>query len=222
MNEILSKIQKELQCPKSQYNQFGKYHYRSCEDIFEAVKAILPENTYLTVSDEIVHIEGRWYVKATAKLSNKETHIENTAYAREPAMKKGMDEAQITGATSSYARKYALNGLFLIDDVKDPDSTNKHEKNGKDKGVQKEVPKEPLKKPEAPNIKSITAKQKEHLNDLMKEKGLMAKEKKALYDFVLSGSENGESSEWASDFIKDFNNYFDLFVQSEVYQRDEK
>ena len=128
-NKIV-KIQSELKAPKGQRNDFGKYNYRSCEDIFEAVKPYLAKYELgLTVTDELVAIGERYYVKATATLfdgnSNK---IENTAYAREEETKKGMDGSQITGASSSYARKYALNGLFLIDDTKDSDATNTHGK----------------------------------------------------------------------------------------------
>jgi len=121
--EILNKIQKELKAPKNQYNAFGKYKYRSCEDILEAVKPLL-EDAILTINDEMVVIGERYYIKATATLTEADKSISATAYAREPEEKKGMDSAQITGATSSYARKYALNGLFLIDDTKDSDPTN--------------------------------------------------------------------------------------------------
>lgn len=118
----LSRIQKLLKAPKSQRNSFGKYNYRSCEDILEAVKPLLDDCT-ITVSDEIVSIGDRFYVKATACLSLSENEkVTNTAYAREPAEKKGMDDSQITGAASSYARKYALNGLLAIDDTKDADA----------------------------------------------------------------------------------------------------
>lgn len=127
----LNKIQAELKAPKKQFNSYGGYNYRSCEDILEAVKPLLAEqNLTLTISDEIVQLGERYYVKAVATVydeTGKELH-HCTAMARESQTKKGMDEAQITGATSSYARKYALNGLFLIDDVKDPDATNTHEK----------------------------------------------------------------------------------------------
>lgn len=125
MKELQS-IQSKLKVPKSQYNKFGKYPYRSCEDILEAVKPLLAEEKCtLTISDDITMI-GDWiYVKATATLTNESGAKEQTtAFAREEAVKKGMDAAQITGSTSSYARKYALNGLFCIDDTKDPDTTN--------------------------------------------------------------------------------------------------
>lgn len=125
----LNEIQRELKAPKGQYNSFSKFYYRSCEDILEAVKPLLGEAT-LTIEDEIVMLGDRFYVKATAILKNGEEIEKATAYAREPIEKKGMDSAQITGATSSYARKYALNGLFCIDDAKDPD-TDDYKKNEK-------------------------------------------------------------------------------------------
>lgn len=125
MKDKLLKIQQELKAPKNQRNDFGKYNYRSCEDIFEAVKPLLKDNELtLRLNDELVQIGERYYIKATAILSDGKEEILNTAYAREEENKKGMDGSQITGASSSYARKYALNGLFLIDDVKDSDTTN--------------------------------------------------------------------------------------------------
>ena len=125
INEVLIKIQSDLKAPKGQYNDFGKYHYRSCEDILEAVKPLLKElNVSLTLSDEIVNVGDRYYIKAIATLANNESNITVTAYAREEESKKGMDSMQLTGATSSYARKYALNGLFAIDDTKDSDDPN--------------------------------------------------------------------------------------------------
>ena len=129
-------IQASLKCPKNQKNAFGGYNYRSCEDILEAVKPLLYDTqTTLTVSDEMVAIWDRIYVKAIATLKDSETWEiieQNVAYARESESKKWMDEAQITGASSSYARKYALNWLFLLDDVKDPDATNTHWKEEKE------------------------------------------------------------------------------------------
>ena len=134
MKELV-KIQNELKAPKNQRNTFGNYNYRSAEDILEAVKPILSKvGCYLTISDDIVAIGDRVYVKATATLTNAEGQtICTTALAREEESKKGMDAAQITGSASSYARKYALNGLFCIDDTKDPDATNTHDK--EDKGI---------------------------------------------------------------------------------------
>ena len=129
--KILQSIQAELKAPKGQTNKFGGYRYRSAEDILEAVKPLLNKyNTYLTITDDIVEVGGRVYVKAIAILheSHKGEIAATAAFAREAEVKKGMDEAQITGSASSYARKYALNGLFAIDDTKDPDATNDHGK----------------------------------------------------------------------------------------------
>lgn len=120
---VLVKIQSELKAPKGQYNSFGKYSYRSCEDILEALKPLLfKHEAELYLSDEVVQVGDRVYVKATATFTSKDEMRSISAYAREPKEKKGMDEAQITGTASSYARKYALNGLFLIDDSKDADT----------------------------------------------------------------------------------------------------
>lgn len=123
--EALSKIQRTLKAPKSQENKFGGFWYRSCEDILEAVKPLLGTAT-LTLHDDIVLIGDRYYVKATATLQDDTASASASAFARESFEKKGMDAAQITGATSSYARKYALNGLFCIDDTKDADHDGHH------------------------------------------------------------------------------------------------
>lgn len=131
-NTTLVLIQTELKAPKNQRNNFGGYNYRSCEDIMEAVKPLLQKYCVsLTVSDDIVAVGNRIYVKATATLSDGVNSIQNSAFAREAEVKKGMDDSQITGAASSYARKYALNGLFCIDDTKDADATNTHGKDEK-------------------------------------------------------------------------------------------
>lgn len=123
LHALLMAVQLTLKAPKNQVNTFGKYNYRSCEDILEAVKPHLNRNGLtLTLSDEIVSVGDRIYVKATATLSNGIESVSTTAYAREPEAKKGMDDSQITGTASSYARKYALNGLFCIDDNKDADT----------------------------------------------------------------------------------------------------
>ena len=126
LNSKLAEIQQNLNAPKNLYNSFGKYKYRNCEGILEAVKPLLGDLT-LIVSDEIIGVLDRVYVRATATLSDGEHEIKAYASAREAETKKGMDEAQITGAASSYARMYALNGLLAIDDTKDADDTNKHE-----------------------------------------------------------------------------------------------
>ena len=134
MNNVylkLVKVQNELKAPKSQYNSFGKYSYRNCEDILEALKPLLNEvKAIVNISDEIILIGERYYVKATVKFIDAETGevVEASAMAREEETKKGMDASQLTGSTSSYARKYALNGLFAIDDTKDADTTNTHDK----------------------------------------------------------------------------------------------
>ena len=135
INIKLMNIQQELKAPKGQYNSFGKYAYRSCEDILEAVKPLLrKEKVVLTISDELQYIGNRYYIKATVTLIDTESEatISNSAYAREEETKKGMDGSQITGASSSYARKYALNGLFGIDDNKDSDTTNIQSKEEKE------------------------------------------------------------------------------------------
>lgn len=129
--EKLQLIQQELIAPKNQYNSFGKYNYRSCEDILEGLKPCLKKvKAAVTVSDTIEMVGDRYYVKATATLFDSESNesVSNTAYAREDDSKKGMDASQVTGSTSSYARKYALNGLFCIDDVKDADSRDNRQK----------------------------------------------------------------------------------------------
>ena len=121
----LMAVQAELKAPKNQHNSFGKYDYRSAEDIIEAVKPLLKKNgLFLTMSDDIVQIGDRYYVRATVSVTDIVTgeSVAASALAREAAQKKGMDESQVTGTASSYARKYALNGLFAIDDTKDADT----------------------------------------------------------------------------------------------------
>lgn len=120
---ILQEIQSKLKAPKGQRNNFSGYNYRSCEDILEALKPVLAEyGAAVLLSDEIVQMGARWYVKATATLKTENESISVTAYAREEETRKGFDASQITGSASSYARKYALNGLFGIDDTKDADT----------------------------------------------------------------------------------------------------
>lgn len=129
LTQRVGDIQHKLKAPKGQYNSFGKYNYRSCEDILEGVKPLLKEhNLALLIDDEIVQIGERYYVKATTKITDGREIVSATAYAREPDTKKGMDESQITGATSSYARKYALNALLCIDDTKDADTMDNSKK----------------------------------------------------------------------------------------------
>ena len=121
--EKLRNIQSKLEAPKGQHNNFGNYDYRSCEDILGALKPLLNNNDcVLTLSDEIINIGERFYIKATARLFDSDGEVSNSAFAREALTKKGMDDSQVTGTASSYARKYALNGLFCIDDTKDADT----------------------------------------------------------------------------------------------------
>ena len=131
LTERLAAIQRTLNAPKNQENKFGGYKYRSCEDILMAVKPLL-EGLAITISDEVTSVGDRIYVKATATITDGENHISTTAFAREAASRKGMDESQITGATSSYARKYALNGLLLIDDNKDADHLDNRDESRKE------------------------------------------------------------------------------------------
>jgi len=178
--EKLLKAQVELKAPKGQYNSFGKYKYRSCEDILEALKPVLDKlKLTLFISDEIVEVggsyktskkdetvesEGRKYVKATITLVNIEKPdeiIKTSALAREEETKKGMDGSQITGASSSYARKYALNGMFMIDDTKDSDSTNTH---GKEEKTEAERKKEAI---EAINKLADTEEKTEKVFDMI-------------------------------------------------------
>jgi hypothetical protein len=122
-------IQGTLKAPKNQTNNFGKYKYRSCEDILEALKPhLITHNLYLSISDELVNLGDRYYVKAIVTITDAKDSLTVSAFAREEESKKGMDGSQVTGTSSSYARKYALNGMFAIDDTKDSDATNTGEK----------------------------------------------------------------------------------------------
>lgn len=136
----LAEIQRTLNAPKNQYNSFGKYKYRSCEDILEGVKPLL-NGLFLSISDEVVMIGDRYYVKATATITDGDASHTATALAREEESKKGMDSAQVTGATSSYARKYCLNGLFGIDDSKDADTDEHKNQQASAKPQQQSKPK---------------------------------------------------------------------------------
>ena len=163
--EKLLKAQVELKAPKGQYNSFGKYKYRSCEDILEALKPVLDKfKLTLFIKDDVIEVNGRNYVKATIILVNIEKSdeiIETSALAREEETKKGMDGSQITGASSSYARKYALNGMFMIDDTKDSDSTNTH---GKEEKTEAERKKEAI---EAINKLADTEEKTEKVFDMI-------------------------------------------------------
>jgi hypothetical protein len=182
----LISVQNELKAPKSQYNSFGKYSYRNQEDILEAVKPLLlKHNLSLFLKDEITLIGDRYYLKATCILIDTETSetVENTALARESESKKGMDDSQVTGSTSSYARKYALNGLFLIDDTKDADYSPQNEKQSN--GGQTQQQQGQQKKPQQQNSggnKTISDNQLKLLNTLISR---MVKEKNLDREVVL-------------------------------------
>lgn len=131
--EVLSYVQKNLHAPKNQFNKFGNYNFRNCEDIQEGLKKVLPKGAVSYCTDDIVNIDGRFYVKATAFLCYGDNCVSNSAFAREPLNQKGMSDSQVTGAASSYARKYALGGLFMVDDQKDADSQDNSAKQEKPK-----------------------------------------------------------------------------------------
>lgn len=145
LKEKLLKIQTELVCGKSQWNSFNNFSFRSCEDILEAVKPFLKElKLTLKLQDELVYIGERYYIKATVILSDGKEEEVNIAYAREEETKKGFDGSQITGSSSSYARKYALNGLFLLDDTKDADTNEYNNQTNKENKTKKENKVEPI------------------------------------------------------------------------------
>lgn len=155
--EKLRSIQICLKAPKGQYNSFGKYKYRSCEDILEAVKPLLVEHgVTLTISDNIRIAGNRHYIEAVATVTDGEDLVSVTAYAREDETKKGMDGSQITGTASSYARKYALNGLFLIDDTKDAD-TEEHAAGNSEKYRKPVAREEPKPKQPSPKVRAWNA-----------------------------------------------------------------
>lgn len=152
-------VQKKLNAPKSKFNRFGGYNYRSCEDILEGCKSLLNEvDATLVLSDEIIQIADRIYIRATASFIDTESgeKVENTAYAREPLSVKGMSDPQITGASSTYARKYALNGLFCIDDTVDDDTEElKNEKDNRQKVQNKSQAQKPQSQPQSQNDETL-------------------------------------------------------------------
>lgn len=144
MIKKLVTIQNELKAPKSQYNSFGKYNYRNAEDIFEAAKPLaFSQGLFLSISDEVIEVGGALFVESTASITDGENTFSVKAQAGLDLNRKGMDKAQASGASSSYARKYALGGLFLLDDTKDADATNTH-----GKGPKAPVSKAPVAKPQ--------------------------------------------------------------------------
>jgi hypothetical protein len=206
MDKLIA-IQKELKAPKSNFNTFGKYHYRSCEDILEAVKPLLG-TLQLTISDEIVLIGTRYYVKASVKLLDEIGEpIIVTAYAREEEDKKGMDACQITGSASSYARKYALNGLFLIDDTKDADTQDNTKEEKKTPAPTPDKPKQ------ASSTNPVSDKQNGMLHFKMKDAGLSSDERKLFFAFV-----NPQSAKEASEFIDKFDDKLKEWQDSQQNQ----
>ena len=205
INEKLMNVQTRLIAPKGQENTFGHYKYRSCEDILEALKPLLAEfKAVLTLSDEVELIGNRFYIKATAVFADierdengKVSEVSASAYARENEIQKGMNDAQITGSVSSYSRKYALNGLFCIDDTKDADAINKH-----GKGTTTEDLKDldnivhTITKDEAKNLLEVA--NRKGVTDATVTKQLLAKFKLSLpsqlnkeqYDIMIKGYEN--------------------------------
>ena len=158
LHEKLLAIQTKLKAPKGQYNKFGNFNYRSAEDILEAVKPLNAEQALLlTITDEIKEVGGRIYVVATATVSDGTDELKVSPFAREPENKKGMDESQITGATSSYARKYALNGLYAIDDNKDAD-TDEHKQQQENAPKKQQAQKQQAKEPTEQELHEIVEK----------------------------------------------------------------
>ena len=197
--EKLLNIQAELKAPKGQENKFGHYKYRSCEDILEAVKPLLAKNkVILQLTDKIECLGNRYYIKATAILIDTEdakngeiAYIENTAYARESEEKKGMDDSQITGTASSYARKYALNGLFCIDDTKDADTNEFKEQ--QDKVIKQD--KEQILEENIDEL--VTEQQAKTIYAIMRQKGLDV-EKQLLTNYSITNTKDLTKRQYAS------------------------
>jgi len=219
--EALRRLQAELKVPKGQWNEFGKYKYRSCEDILEAVKPLL-QGALLTISDEIVMVGQRYYVQATATIKDGDKAEVAKAYAREEEVKKGMDAAQITGAASSYARKYALAGLLLLDDTPDADTKDNRgtPEKGKRIGGHQDGPPPP---PPPPNPedgdggdgrdRGITKKQRAMLFAKMKEQHLNTGQSREFYHFV-----EPTTRDEASIFIDSFDALFSQWKLSRENQ----
>lgn len=192
--QALVKVQSELKAPKNQYNSFGKYKYRSCEDILQAARPLCNENgLVLTVSDDVVMIGNRFYIKAVACVTDAETgeQVTNTAYAREDESKKGMDASQLTGACSSYARKYSLCGLFAIDDTKDADTEEYSQKPSQNAQQAAGAP-----KPKQANTSSQDEKKAvlKALMEHMKKDGMGAEEMKLLIQKKFGKASSAELS----------------------------
>ncbi len=211
---IVAEIQKSLKAPKGQTNKFGKYKYRSCEDIVEAVKPLLSEhNCHLNITDEMVMLGDRFYIKATASIIQEDDKVLafSNGFARETLQRKGMDESQITGATSSYARKYALNGLFAIDDTKDADTTDNRE-------IQQMNP-EPIR---TGVVDRAEAKYRELLDsDEYHEETELAKEFQKVNDYLsnderMSVAERFKDEKWGHGTKKNTNTVISEYLKLEV------
>lgn len=178
--DLLWFIQQNLKAPKGQRNTHGNYNYRSAEDILEAVKKLLPRNARIKTGDEVVMIGDRYYVKATVKLIYKGETESETAFARETLDRKGMDASQITGATSSYARKYAMNGLFAIDDTKDADTDESHnQSNSRPNTRTQKSYNKPTPKQEPEKKEMVTSPQAKRISQLITDLGLDIDDMKA-------------------------------------------
>ena len=205
--QSLIKIQYELKAPKNQFNSFGKYKYRSCEDILEAVKPLLSrEGLLLTLTDTIEQVGNRFYVKATVKLTDGTETVENTAYAREEETKKGMDGPQVTGTSSSYARKYALNGLFCIDDTKDAD-TDEY----KTETSERSKAQESAKRQEEQKYKTLTA-----LSHKAKGDGITGEDIKNIITFKYKKHSSKELTlAQCADLLKNYSKYWQEFLNAQ-------
>ena len=185
--EALGKVQAELKAPKNQYNSFNNFNYRNAEDILEAVKPLLKANKLtMIITDSMKQVGERYYLEAKVKLYGYDSEIEALGIAREPEQKKGMDEAQITGATSSYARKYALNGMFNIDDTKDADTDEHH------KTTQPAKP-NASKQFKASTSRSASEKQLDYIKTLATQKGVSEEAIKARLKQITTASEASDA-----------------------------
>ena len=214
MIEKLIKIQSELKAPKNQKNTFGKYKYRSCEDILEAVKPLLSrEGLLLTLTDTIEQIGNRFYVKAKVTLTDGTETVENTAYAREEETKKGMDGPQVTGTSSSYARKYALNGLFCIDDTKDAD-TDEY----KTETVERNKAQENMKRMEEQKYKTLT-----DLSHKAKGDGITGEDIKNIITFKYKKHSSKELTfAQCADLLKNYSTYWQEFLNAQSDSEEDK
>ena len=214
MIEKLIKIQSELKAPKNQNNTFGKYKYRSCEDILEAVKPLLSrEGLLLTLTDTIEQIGNRFYVKAKVTLTDGTETVENTAYAREEETKKGMDGPQVTGTSSSYARKYALNGLFCIDDTKDAD-TDEY----KTETVERNKAQENMKRMEEQKYKTLA-----DLSHKAKGDGITGEDIKNIITFKYKKHSSKELTfAQCADLLKNYSTYWQEFLNAQSDSEEDK